>query len=160
MSKVEETLNEALVRLSDIFVNELFEDKAVASGDLARSIKENNRVDNTQEGYIAVLTMLWYGEVIDQGIGRHAGGAPPVRPIEEWLKRKRIPIPTSFKSPKSFAFAIAKKVAKEGTKPKANHFIRDGLRVFEQTFEQELTEAAGIDITENLTAAFNKSAQF
>ena len=58
MSKVEETLNEALVRLSDIFVNELFEDKAVASGDLARSIKENNRVDNTQEGYIAVLTML------------------------------------------------------------------------------------------------------
>ena len=159
MSQIQETLEEALVRLSDIFVNELFEDKAVASGNLARSIKENNRVVETNEGYDAILTMLWYGEVIDQGIGRRAGGIPPIQPIEDWIRRKRIPVPSSFKSPKQFAFAIAGKIAKEGTQPKANHFIKNGLQVFQNTFEQELTEAAGIDITDNLTAAFNKSAQ-
>ena len=159
MTKVEETLYEALERLSDIFVNELFDDKAVASGNLARSIKENNRVVETQEGYDAILTMLWYGEVIDQGIGRRAGGIPPIRPIEEWIKRKSIPVPSAFKSPKQFAFAIARKVAKEGTKPKANHFIKEGFKVFENTFQQELSEAVGYDINEQLMTAFEKSTK-
>jgi len=159
MTKTEEALYEALERLSDIFVNELFDDKAVASGNLARSIKENNRVVETQEGYDAILTMLWYGEVIDQGIGRRAGGIPPIRPIEEWIKRKSIPVPSAFKSPKQFAFAIARKVAKEGTKPKANHFIEEGFKVFENTFGQELSEAVGYDINEQLMTAFEKSTK-
>ena len=44
--------------------------------------------------------------------GRSAGKAPPISPIEKWVNAK---FGISGKEATSFAFAISKKIAKEGT---------------------------------------------
>ena len=102
-------------RIIDEMQNQLFENKSVNTGDLARSITQNII---EQEGKETLqVSLLWYGELLeDGGPGRRAGRMPPIRPIEGWIKRKKIPVPASFKSPKSFAFAIAKSIEKKGVK--------------------------------------------
>ena len=102
-------------RIIDEMQNQLFENKSVNTGDLARSITQNII---EQEGKETLqVSLLWYGELLeDGGPGRRAGRMPPIRPIEGWIKRKKIPVPASFKSPKSFAFAIAKSIEKRGVK--------------------------------------------
>ena len=102
-------------RIIDEMQNQLFENKSVNTGDLARSITQNIVKKKDQE--VLQVSMLWYGELLeDGGPGRRAGRMPPIRPIEGWIKRKKIPIPATFKSPKSFAFAIAKSIEKRGVK--------------------------------------------
>ena len=102
-------------RIIDEMQNQLFENKSVNTGDLARSITQNIVSEDDKE--ILQVSLLWYGELLeDGGPGRRAGRMPPIRPIEGWIKRKKIPIPSAFKSPKSFAFAIAKSIEKKGVK--------------------------------------------
>ena len=102
-------------RIIDEMQNQLFENKSVNTGDLARSITQN--VITQEDKEILQVSLLWYGELLeDGGPGRRAGRMPPIRPIEGWIKRKKIPIPAAFKSPKSFAFAIAKSIEKKGVK--------------------------------------------
>jgi len=102
-------------RIIDEMQNQLFENKSVNTGDLARSITQNIVTQEDKE--ILQVSLLWYGELLeDGGPGRRAGRMPPIRPIEGWIKRKKIPIPSAFKSPKSFAFAIAKSIEKKGVK--------------------------------------------
>ena len=102
-------------RIIDEMQNQLFENKSVNTGDLARSITQN--IIKEQDKEVLQVSLLWYGELLeDGGPGRRAGRMPPIRPIEGWIKRKKIPVPASFKSPKSFAFAIAKSIEKRGVK--------------------------------------------
>jgi len=102
-------------RIIDEMQNQLFENKSVNTGDLARSITQNIVTQEDKE--ILQVSLLWYGELLeDGGPGRRAGRMPPIRPIEGWIKRKKIPVPAAFKSPKSFAFAIAKSIEKKGVK--------------------------------------------
>ena len=102
-------------RTIDEMQNQLFENKSVNTGDLARSITQN--VITQEDKEILQVSLLWYGELLeDGGPGRRAGRMPPIRPIEGWIKRKKIPVPSTFKSPKSFAFAIAKSIEKRGVK--------------------------------------------
>ena len=159
---IEEALDEYLERIADAMINNLYENKSVATGDLAKSIKNNNSVIETEEGYTAVLTMLWYGETVDEGIGRGAGGAPPIRPIEDWIKRKRIPVPAAFKSPKQFAFAIAGKIKREGDRNSKRKypFIQNSITQVKTQFGDALIEkAAGEQITDQLTLAFTDSTK-
>ena len=159
---IEEALDEYLERIADAMINNLYENKSVATGDLAKSIKNNNSVIETEEGYTAVLTMLWYGETVDEGIGRGPGGAPPIKPIEEWIKRKRIPVPAAFKSPKQFAFAIAGKIKREGDRNSKRKypFIQNSITQVKTQFGDALIEkAAGEQITEQLTLAFTDSTK-
>ena len=102
-------------RIIDEMQNQLFENRSVNTGDLARSITQNIITQEDKE--TLQVSLLWYGELLeDGGPGRRAGRMPPIRPIEGWIKRKNIPIPAAFKSPKSFAFAIAKSIEKKGVK--------------------------------------------
>ena len=102
-------------RIIDEMQNQLFENRSVNTGDLARSITQNIITQEDKE--TLQVSLLWYGELLeDGGPGRRAGRMPPIRPIEGWIKRKKIPVPSKFKSPKSFAFAIAKSIEKKGVK--------------------------------------------
>jgi len=102
-------------RIIDEMQNQLFENKSVNTGDLARSITQ--KIVSQEDRETLQVSLLWYGELLeDGGPGRRAGRMPPIRPIEGWIKRKKIPIPATFKSPKSFAFAIAKSIEKRGVK--------------------------------------------
>ena len=104
-------------RIIDEMQNQLFEDNSVNTGDLARSITQNIIKNEAGQQEKLRVSLLWYGELLEEGgPERRAGRMPPIRPIEGWIKRKKIPVPSKFKSPKSFAFAIAKSIEKKGVK--------------------------------------------
>ena len=145
-------------RIIDEMQNQLFENNSVNTGDLARSITkqlvENNGQDTLQ------VSLLWYGELLeDGGPGRRAGRMPPILPIEGWIKRKKIPVPSKFKSPKSFAFAIAKSIEKKGAKKYSKKpFIMESINNAAANFGNEAI-AAGVeaDLIIDIDKAFIKS---
>ena len=145
-------------RIIDEMQNQLFENNSVNTGDLARSITkqlvENNGQDTLQ------VSLLWYGELLeDGGPGRRAGRMPPILPIEGWIRRKKIPVPSKFKSPKSFAFAIAKSIEKKGVKKYSKKpFIMESINNAAANFGNEAI-AAGVeaDLIIDIDKAFIKS---
>ena len=145
-------------RIIDEMQNQLFENNSVNTGDLARSITkqlvENNGQDTLQ------VSLLWYGELLeDGGPARRAGGMPPIRTIEGWIKRKKISVPAAFKSPSSFAWAIAKSIAKRGAKKYSKKpFIMESINNAATNFgTAEITKALGMDLTNNINVVFEKT---
>ncbi len=62
------------------------------------------------------LTMHGAGHSIFMEYGRGPGGFPPLKAIEEWIETKK-GLPAIFvEKKKQFAFLIARKIAREGTK--------------------------------------------
>ena len=66
------------------------------TGKLAASIKvQPARVEPTR--LVIPVTMLKYGEYVDDGAERGRGRRPPVQDIVQWIKLKRISVPKQFK---------------------------------------------------------------
>ena len=63
-----------------------------------------------------------YAEFADAG--RKSGKMPPVKDIIKWARRKNIKVPQGY-TIEGFAYAIARKIAKDGTEGK--HFL-DAIR--------------------------------
>ena len=84
---------------------------SISTSLLINSIENKfNKLKNT--GVVIVGAM--YGGYLE--FGRKAGGMPPIAPLETWVKKKGIA--TDSKEIKSIAFAIARSIAKNGTKPR------------------------------------------
>ena len=157
-----ENLDKALLafgdRIIDEMQNQLFENKSVNTGDLARSITKN--IVNNNDTETLQVSLLWYGELLeDGGPGRRAGRMPPILPIEGWIRRKNIPVPSKFKSPKSFAFAIAKSIEKKGVKKYSKKpFIMESINNAAANFGDEAI-AAGVeaDLIIDINKAFIES---
>ena len=157
-----ENLDNALLdfgqRIVDEMQNQLFENKSVNTGDLARSITKN--IVNNNDTETLQVSLLWYGELLeDGGPGRRAGRMPPILPIEGWIRRKNIPVPSKFKSPKSFAFAIAKSIKKKGVKKYSKKpFIMESINNAAANFGDEAI-AAGVeaDLIIDINKAFIES---
>lgn len=155
-----ENLDNALLdfgdRIVDEMQNQLFENKSVGTGDLARSITRTVVPLPNDQGEQLQMSLLWYGELLeDGGPHRRAGRMPPVQPIEGWIKRKKIPVPAKFKSPANFAWAIAKSIKKKGVKkyPK-KPFILESINNAAANFgTAEITAALEKDIIININDA-------
>lgn len=66
-------------------------------------------------GVISVL-MPDYADFTDEG--RKPGGKmPPIKDLLKWIRRKNIKLPDGF-TQEGFAFAVARKIAKDGTEGK------------------------------------------
>lgn len=145
-------------RIIDEMRNQLFENNSVNTGDLARSITKQLVKSNEQD--TLQVSLLWYGELLeDGGPARRAGRMPPIAPIEGWIKRKNIPVPSKFKSPKSFAFAIARSIGKNGAKKYSKKpFIMESINNAAANFGNEAI-AAGVeaDLIIDIDKAFIKS---
>jgi len=155
-----ENLDNALLdfgtRIVDEMQNQLFENKSVNTGDLARSITRTVVPLPNNGGEQLQVSLLWYGELLeDGGPGRRAGRMPPIRPIEGWIKRKKIPVPAKFKSPESFAFAIANSIKKKGVKKYSKKpFIMESIDNAAANFgTAEITKALEKDIIININDA-------
>tara|TARA_R110000803_G_scaffold94157_1_gene161695 strand:+ start:1158 stop:1664 length:507 start_codon:yes stop_codon:yes gene_type:complete len=146
-------------RIVDEMQNQLFENRSVNTGDLARSITKTI-VNNGSDSETLQVSLLWYGELLeDGGPARRAGGMPPIRTIEGWIKRKKISVPAAFKSPSSFAWAIAKSIAKRGAKKYSKKpFIMESINNAATNFgTAEITKALGMDLTNNINVVFEKT---
>jgi len=145
-------------RIVEEMQNQLFENNSVNTGDLARSITSN--IVNNNDVETLQVSLLWYGELLeDGGPGRRAGRMPPIAPIEGWIRRKKIPVPSKFKSPKSFAFAIANSIKKKGVKKYSKKpFIMESITNAAANFGDEAI-MAGVeaDLIIDINNAFKKS---
>jgi len=145
-------------RIVDEMQNQLFENRSVNTGDLARSI--TSTLIKNQDVETLQMSLLWYGELLeDGGPARRAGGMPPIRPIEGWIKRKNIPVPSAFKSPSNFAWAIAKSIAKKGAKRyPLKPFILESITNAAANFgEAAITAGVGADLINNINVVFKKT---
>ena len=159
-----ENLDNALLdfgtRVVEEMQNQLFENNSVGTGDLARSITRTVVPLPNDQGEQLQVSLLWYGELLeDGGPARKAGRMPPITPIENWIRRKNISVPSKFKTPKSFAFAIAKGISKRGVKkyPK-KPFIVNSINNEATNFgTQAITDGAELDIIEDINKQFMQS---
>lgn len=140
------TIEEALLRVGDelkkVMTQELKDNGSYNTGKLAASIQYS--VEQKQWEYNLVRTMLTYGVYVDQGNGRHPGKQPPVKDLIEWIKFKKIPVPQGL-TIESFAFAIARKIGKQGTNPRPRPFITPSINKVMKTTGKELLSKAGVD---------------
>ena len=151
---LDDTLLDFGQRIIDEMQNQLFENKSVNTGDLARSI--TSTIIDTNEGETLQMSLLWYGELLeDGGPARRAGRMPPILPIEGWIKRKKIPVPTKFKTPENFVWAIAKSIAKKGAKKyPTKPFIMESINNAAANFgTPEITKALEADIIIGINTA-------
>jgi hypothetical protein len=158
-SELELTLQTYIDKVAEVMVNELMENRSFGTGQLANSVRENNKVVETKDGLEGVISMLWYGETVDKGIGRGPGKMPPVRDITAWIRNKSIPKPAEL-TVDQFAWAIAKKISKTGTNPKAREFIDSSFQLVKTQWGDKAIEQAGAEqIEQQLTLAFQKSTK-
>ena len=128
-------------------IENLRRNKSVVSGNLLRSIYVESPEEPNERGNLETVLEIkaWYAELVDEGIdNRGPGKQPPVRPIQEWLRRKSITIPSGI-TVEQYSFAIAKKIAKQGQRKRAYPFIQPSIKFGEEYFERRANEAIGID---------------
>ena len=130
-------------------VDRLFDNNSVVTGNLARNI-DPGQVTATPEGLTLPITLPLYGIYVDEGSERKKGGMPPVQAIIDWIKQKRISVPTAM-TPVQFAWAVAKNIEKKGQRfKKPKPFIQVSL---DAVIERNLTnigEATALDIDEHI----------
>lgn len=157
MKNTENALLELTEKLADVMINQLFENKSFKTGDLARSIQKNNFIRETQDGLTGVLTMNWYGEVVDSGVrgsvsdkgyNRKSISGTPFSAAGQF-KSKVIPPSSGLPTPVRWS------LAKHGFAPKP--FINKSIDITEQRYGTKIMNA-GIeaDINDGVMNAYNK----
>lgn len=96
-----------------------------------------------------------YGYVVDKG--RNPGKMPPVDAIKKWIRKKPLRlrdlksgsfVKMTESKVESVAFAIAKKMKEEGTKP--TYFFTTPFRLAFETLPEELGQAYALDVADFL----------
>lgn len=127
------------------------------TGRLINSIKVQPAI-STPTNIVIPVTMLKYGDWVDDGAERRSGGQPPVQAIKQWIKLKRITPPKGF-TVDQFAWAVAKNIKKGGQRfRKAYPFIFPALTYAVNKNIQPVANAAALDITFSLQQSINQSA--
>jgi len=127
-------------------IDRLFEQNAVVTGQLARSITPGEVITATPDTLTLPISLLEYGVFVDNGAERGAGKMPPVRDIASWIKQKRISVPIGF-TPEQFAWAIARNIGKKGQRfKKPKPFIEVSLVDVVNRNLENFGEATALDI--------------
>jgi len=128
------------------------------TGRLSDSIKIQP-AQSTPTNIVIPVTMLKYGDYVDDGAERGRGGQPPTSAIVQWIKLKRISVPKQFKNVEQFAYVIARSIGKRGQRfRKAYPFIFPALTYAVEKNLQPVANAAALDITFSVQQFINKSA--
>ena len=136
-------------------IDRLFEQNAVVTGQLARSITPGN-LQVSDNLYTLPISLLEYGVYVDDGAERGPGGMPPVRDIASWIKQKRITVPAGF-TPEQFAWAVARNIAKKGQRfKKPKPFIEVSLNDVVNRNINNIGEAVALDIDENIQTNYGE----
>lgn len=156
------TEKQALDILGQAIVNEipqqLKNNGSYITGNLAKSytyeVIENqngyqlNILDNSGKGKYN------YGLSVDEGRERKRGKQPPVDDILDWIKFKKIVVPSGF-TPKSFAWAVATNIGKKGqTKRKPKPFLFPSVNAVFDNPNERIQEAAATIIEQKLETIF------
>lgn len=120
---------------------------AVASGDLAKSLKYEVKSGSS---FVAVdVSLLDYWYYVEHG--RKPGKFPPLNAIERWIRVRRIvPYANNGKVPtvRQLAYLIARKIARVGTKPRP--IFATSLTETMAAMDAALEEAVTLDIEQQI----------
>tara|TARA_R110000823_G_C15908885_1_gene497572 strand:- start:261 stop:770 length:510 start_codon:yes stop_codon:yes gene_type:complete len=152
----------ALVPVQYLALTEELEQLALDYQSQAQAILRSNGNDTTgrlvnsikvqparvEKGVVTIpITMLKYGEWVDNGAERKSGKQPPVQAIERWIKQKSISVPKQFKNITQFAWVIARAIGKGGQRDRrAYPFIQPALQYALDKNIQGVTNAVALDI--------------
>lgn len=154
---------EELTKIANSYKEEaiikLTENGSNVTGRLAASIKvQPARI--TETAVVIPVTMLKYGDYVDQGNERGKGKQPPVQDIKNWIQQKRISVPNQFKSVEQFAWAIAYNIGKQGQRFKrARPFIEPALNSVREQYinSGQLANAVALDLDRNIQVNINNT---
>ncbi len=125
---------------------------AKATGKSAASLREESTEDS--------FTLYGSRSFKFIEVGRGKGKVPPISNIYDWLVSKGL-FQDSEVSTRSLAYAIAKKIGREGTKLYKENTVRD---IYTQSIDthlkelfQEVTATAKASITNDLARHFSKN---
>jgi len=157
----EEALNIVGQQIVNRIPDELRANGSYITGNLAKSytyeVKQTkqgwtlNIIDNSGHG-----SGYNYGLSVDEGIERAPGGMPPPKSIENWIKVKKIVVPSGF-TPEQFSWAIAKSIAKKGQRfRKPKPFIDPAINYVFQQDNEKIQQAAAVIVEAQLDVIFKK----
>jgi hypothetical protein len=128
-------------------IQELRRTKAIASGDLLKSIQFD--VKATPDGAVVTLNGNDYITYVDKG--RKPGKYAPTSALKEWVKRKGIA--TDAAKVSSIAFAINNKIKRQGIKPRPilERAYTNGLPMYDKIIDDNLNK----DLDAYLNQALN-----
>lgn len=94
-----------------------------------------------------VISMPNYAVFVDSG-RKPNSKMPPVSDILNWIRRKNISVPNMF-TKESFAFAIAKSIAKKGIKPRPflTQLRENCIDIIKQYMQSEIQNAMLLKLT-------------
>lgn len=149
--------------------DELAQNNRNASSRLTNTIKSEVKASETVISVELTLQDYWY--YVEHG--RKAGKMPPIKKIEKWIKDKHIPVSSSEETQQKkgklkrkkrikvsekrhrLAFAIARKIAREGTK--GTHSLQNASEETYNDFKTLLERAIAEDVG-NYTAKIFREA--
>lgn len=128
-------------------IQELRRTKAIASGDLLKSIQFD--VKATDDGAVVTLNGNNYITYVDKG--RKPGKYAPTSALRQWIKAKGIA--TENAKVTAVAFAINNKIKREGIKPRPvlERAYSNGLPMYDKIIDDNLNE----DLDAYLNKALN-----
>lgn len=110
------------------------------------------QVENSGTEYTISFMVQDYWKWIENG--RTPGKMPPVNKLIDWAQRKKLPSGgNNLKNTESFAWAVAKHIAKNGIK--AKNTLKNTMEDI-NNIEDRIMEALSIDIDNELTKNINK----
>jgi hypothetical protein len=156
-----EKLTPALQQLADDYttyaIAELKKNGSYNTGRLAKSIKLLTPTKSSKDVSISV-EMLKYGIYVDNGAERGPGKQPPVQDILEWIKFKRIRVPSGMKQIQ-FAWLIARAIGAKGQRfKKAKPFIQSSLKLAVNQNIQNIANAGAVDMVKEIKKQFEAAA--
>ena len=124
------------------------------TGGLHKSIKVSTTIDAKGNTKFS-LEMQEYGKWVDEG--RKPGKGMPVKPLQDWIKRKKMTVKdANGKSTKvtdanigGLSYIINRKIREEGIKP--THFIENAVNKYILSLETKIADAYGDDIIDGIT---------
>lgn len=121
----------------------LMKNDSNASGALQRSMVLNDIViDDKRMSVTIELEDYWY--YVEHG--RKAGKMPPIEPIVNWIESKPVPPKVEGLTVRQRAFAIARSIGENGTKPRP--FFEKATKQTYSQFKEDIAEAVHMDIME------------
>jgi len=148
MSKRDQVIERTTDRLRELTINELFEQNANASGQLAASIKYVPV--SAESGNTAIaIEMEDYGFILDSGRGgaQRESGQSWQPKLVSWIKAKGIK-PKPGVTVEQLSYAIYKSINRKGYKAKP--FVEPALKTYTLQFADEYAEATADDIEVDL----------
>lgn len=160
LPQTELVINRWAEKASGMVMKRLTDGRKIATGKLVNSIKY--KVKREGDTYTVWITGKDYLQYVESG-RRPGAKMPPVEPIEQWIKKKRIPIGAGrtktlvkrgrqapkAKQLRNMAFLIARSIGKRGIKPfPVSQILDSALKT--ESFRRELHLAVTKDVMENI----------